>query len=108
MKYPILEPHPDGYYTLYEDYSIKGYNIPKGFKTDGLTLKTRLLRLMVDKYQPKFAPFFVLHDWLCSKDRYKEADRDGAEILFDIEYSDRTKLMMYAIKFYHKIKYGVK
>jgi len=35
MKYPILEPHPDGYYTLYEDYSIKGYNIPKGFKTDG-------------------------------------------------------------------------
>jgi len=107
MKYPILEPHSGGYYTVYEDYRTKGYKVPKGFKTDGLTLKIRALRWVVDKYQPKFAPFFVVHDYLCGMDRYREADRVGEEILFEIEYSNRTRLMMWLIKKYHKIEYGV-
>jgi len=108
MKYPTLEPHADDHYIVYADYNIEGYTIPKGFSTDGFTLKTRLLRLVVDKYQPKFAPFFVLHDYLCSIDKYKEADKAGSEVLFDIEYSFRTRAMMRLISLYHRIKYGVK
>jgi len=108
ISYPILKPQPSGTFIVYEDYTTRGEVVPKGFSTDGLTLKIRVLRLMVDKYQPKFAPFFVLHDYLCSNDRYEEADRLGKEVLFEIEYSRRTRLMMWAIRLYHKIKYGVK
>ncbi len=108
MKYPILEPQPQGTFRLYKPYYINGTRVPDGFETDGLTLKVRLLRLVVDKYQPKFSPFFVVHDYLCNLDRYKEADEVGSQILFEIEYSWRTKIMIKAIKLYHKIKYGVK
>ena len=108
VKYPVLVPDANGIFKLYEDYEIKGYKIPKNFTTDGLTLKTRLLRLVVDKYQPKFAPFFVLHDWLCFLERYKEADEVGAEVLFEIENSWRTRAMIKAVMLYHRLKYGVK
>jgi len=107
MKYPKLLPQYNGTFMLLEQYNIKGYTVPYGFVTDGLTLKTRLLRLVVDKYQPKFAPFFVLHDYLCSIDKYKEADEVGEQVLFSIENSLRTKLMMWFIRAYHKVKYNV-
>jgi len=108
MKYPILEPQPQGTFRLYEPYKNKGIKVPNGFETDGLTLKVRLLRLLVDKYQPKFSPFFVVHDYLCSQDKYKEADEIGSQILFEIENSWRTRAMIKAIKLYHRLKYGVK
>jgi len=108
MKYPILEPQPQGTFRLYKPYEIKGIIVPSGFETDGLTLKIRLLRIIVDKYQPKFSPFFVTHDYLCSLDRYEEADEIGSQILFEIENSWRTRAMIKAIKLYHKLKYGVK
>ena len=108
MDYPILDPTPNSTFKLYEDYTIANITIPKGFVTDGLTLKNRLFRVIVDKYQPKFAPFFVIHDYLCSLNKYKEADTVGSKILFRIEYSFRTKTMIKAIKLYHRLKYGVK
>jgi len=108
MQYPILEPTSNGTFKLYKDYEINGIFVPKGFETDGLTLKIRLLRLLVDKYQPKFSSFFVVHDWFCSINNYKQADDVGSQILFKIENSFRTRLMMKAIRLYHRIKYGVK
>ena len=108
MEYPILKPTSQGTYRLYESYEIKGILIPRGFETDGLTLKVKLFRLVVDKYQPKFSPFFVLHDYFCSKHNFITADRIGSEVLFEIENSWRTRAMMKLIKLYHKLKYGVK
>lgn len=108
MQYPKLIATPNDTFKLTEDYTIEGITIPsKHFETDGLTLKLRVLRLVVDKYSPKFSPFFVLHDYLCSLDRYKEADIIGQKVLFEIEYSFRTRAMIWLIKEYHKIKYGV-
>ena len=108
MDYPILKPQCNGLFEIYEEYNLEDIKVPKGFVTDGLTLKNRLLRVIVDKYQPKFAPFFVIHDYLCSLNKYKEADTVGSKILFRIEYSFRTKTMIKAIKLYHRLKYGVK
>jgi len=108
MTYPKLQPTNDNRFRLLENYTIKGVTIPKGFITDGLTLKIRLLKLIVDKYAPKFSPFFIFHDYLCDKDRYIEADTLGVEILYEIEHSLRTIAMMLLIRLYHKLKYGVK
>ena len=108
MQYPILEPTSNGTFKLYKDYEINGIFVPKGFETDGLTLKIRLLRLLVDKYQPKFSPFFVVHDLLTNRCEYYDADEIGSKILFETENSIRTKLMMFVIKLYHRIKYRIK
>ena len=109
MQYPKLIGTPNNTYKLVDDYTIAGVTIPaKDFETDGLTLKLRVLKLVVDKYAPKFSPFFVLHDYLCSLDRYKEADELGQKVLFKIEYSKRTRVGIWLIKKYHKFKYGVK
>ena len=107
VKYPKLLPQHNSTFVVLEDYGINGHTVPAGFVTDGLTLKTRLLRLLVDKYQPKFAPCFVIHDYLCSKDKYEEADIVGKKVLYEIEYSLRTRMMMFAIRIYHKLRYKV-
>ena len=107
MKYPEFIATSNNTFILTKDYSIKGVIIPKGFETDGLTLKIRLLRLLIDKYSPKFSPFFVVHDWFCSKDNYVVADSLGSEILFEIQDSFKTRVMIKAIRIYHKMKYKV-
>ena len=108
MKYPITTSAEDNIIRLVNDYLIKGTMIPAGTTSDGLTLKNRLLRLFVNKYEPKFSPFYFLHDFLCDLERYSEADRLGSEVMFEIEYSYRTRVMMWIIVKYHKIRYNTK
>jgi len=49
----------------------------------------------------------VVHDFLCNKERYKEADWYFEKILFSVEKSFVTKAMVVAVKLYHKVRYGV-
>jgi hypothetical protein len=90
---------------LIEDIVILGVKIPKGFKSDGLTLKTRFLGIFVDRFAPKFWAFIFLHDFLCQKEEYFKADTLGGKLLFSIEYSFRTRIGMMLIEAYHFIKY---
>ena len=106
-EYPLVQSTPNNTFILSRTYKVKGITIPKGFESDGLTLKIRLLRLIVSKYSPKFMPFFFIHDYLCAEKKYKLADILGSEVLFETEKSLRTKAMMFLIRKYHKIKYGV-
>jgi len=104
MDYPIYQGTPQNTLKLVEDFTIKGVTI-KRFESDGLTLKTRFLNLFVNRFSPKLSPFFFLHDYLCSHDKYKEADRLGREVLMEIENSFRTRFGMKLIEMYHWIKY---
>ena len=106
-KYPLVQSTKNNTFILSKAYNVKGITIPEGFESDGLTLKVRLLRLVVSKYSPKFMPFFFIHDYLCNKEKYKQADDTGEEVLFEIEKSFKTKAMMFLIRKYHKIRYGV-
>lgn len=106
--YPIVYANTDNKFVLYAPYQVKNVRIPKGYKSDGLTLKSRLFRLVVSKYSPKFMPFFFIHDYLCDREKYKFADDLGEEILFDIEYSLRTRVMIKLVRLYHFVRYGVR
>ena len=105
--YPKVTSSKDNKLVLVESYKVNGVIIPAGYVSDGLTLKSKLFRLLVSKYAPKFMPFFFLHDYLCDREEYLLADSLSEEILFDIEKSVRTKLMMFAVKIYHRMKYGI-
>ena len=104
--YPSVSATSNNTFILDKPYLVKNIRIPKGYESDGLTLKIRLLRLIVSKYEPKFMPFFFLHDYLCNREKYELADRLGQEVLFELEASWRTKTMMKLIRLYHKIRYG--
>ena len=107
-EYPHVKATYNNMFILSQPYIIKGVLIPKGFKSDGLTLKARVLRLVVSKYSPKFMPFYFIHDYLCDKEEYKKADDLGQEVLFEIEKSWRTKAMISMVKWYHRFAYDVK
>ena len=107
-EYPLVQSTPNNTFILSRTYKVKGITIPKGFESDGLTLKIRLLRLIVSKYSPKFMPFFFVHDYLCNKEEYKLADDIGEKVLFEIEKSWKTKTMMFLIRKYHRIRYGTR
>ena len=106
-EYPKVVGTSDNKLVLIEPYQVKNIRIPSGYKSDGLSLRFRLFRLIISKYSPKFMPFFFIHDYLCSKKKYALANDIGEEVLFDTEKSFRTKIMMFIIRKYHKLKYGV-
>jgi len=105
VNYPTYKGTMDNKVVLAEDYLVKGVLIKKGFKSDGLTLKTIFLKLFIDKFSPKLSPFFFLHDKLCRDEKYIKADILGKEVLYEIEKSIRTKFGIHLIFFYHFIKY---
>jgi len=107
-QYPISSGTSDDKRVLVKPYRVKNVVIPSGTRSDGLTLKAKIFRVIVSKYSPKFEPFFFIHDYLCDKEKYELADELGEFVLFDIEYSWRTRLMMKVIRLYHRLKYGVK
>ena len=106
-QYPKVTATPNNKFVLVEPYQVKNIRIPSGYESDGLSLRLRVFRLIVSRYSPKFMPFFFIHDYLCSKKKYGLANAIGEEVLFDIEKSFRTRAMMFLIRKYHKLKYGV-
>ena len=105
--YPLVIATSNNTFVLDKPYQVENVRIPAHYESDGLTLKIRLFRLIVSKYAPKFMPFFFIHDYLCDKEKYTLADDLGEKVLFNIEKSFRTKTMIFLVRKYHKIKYGV-
>ena len=106
-QYPKVTATPNNKFVLVEPYQVKNIKIPSGYKSDGLSLKFRVFRLIISRYSPKFMPFFFIHDYLCDKKKFNLANDIGEEVLFDIEKSFRTKAMIFLIRKYHKYKYKI-
>jgi hypothetical protein len=106
-QYPKVIGTSDNKFVLVGPYQVKNIRIPSGYESDGLSLRFRPFRLIISRYSPKFMPFFFIHDYLCSIERFSLANEIGEEVLFKIERSFRTRAMMFLIKKYHRIKHGV-
>ena len=104
MVYPKVIATPENTFKLLEDYKINGLLIPKGFETDGLTLKVRIMRLLINKFEPMLQPFYFVHDYFTYIEEYEYADNEGAKILFKIKDNWRTRFGMWCIRKYHKFK----
>lgn len=105
--YPLVVATSNNTFVLDKPYQVKNIRIPANYESDGLSMKFKVFRLIVSRYSPKFMPFFFIHDYLCDEEKYQLADNLGEEVLFEIEKSWRTKVMIRAIRIYHKVKYGV-
>ena len=104
---PRVTPTEDNNYILLDDYAIAGVVVPQFYKTNGANIP-RVLWIIVPPFKPVYLPAVIVHDYLCDKEEYQWADALFEEILFSIEKSFKTKMMVWAVKFYHRVRYGVK
>ena len=92
--------------VLEKSYQVKNIRVPKGYESNGANIP-RAFWWLIPPFKPKYQPAYIIHDYLCDKEKYVLADKLFSEVLLEIEKSWATKLMIFAVKLYHKIKYGV-
>lgn len=99
----MLEPYGSKY-RLTKDYEYKDVVVPRGFVTDGVTYKLRLVALVIDRFSPEYIEAVIVHDYLCELEMYEKADQYFEELL---PKGWKSKLMVLAVKIYHDIMYKV-
>ena len=99
-----ITPTKDNRFVLLEDFYIRGFVVPQGYKTNGANIP-RFLWSIVPPFKPKFLPAVVVHDYLTDKEQYKTADDTFEAVLYGIENSFTTRMMVRAVRLYHAIKY---
>ena len=104
---PRISPTQDNKYVLLDDYKILNVTVPKYYKTNGANIP-RVFWFIIPPFKPKYLPAVIVHDYLCDKEEYTRADEMFTSILHNIEKSWKTTTMIWAVKAYHKIKYGDK
>ena len=90
---------------LTADFNYKDVTIPKGFTTDGLTYKIRLLGVIINKFDPRYITAAIVHDYLCELESYAKADQYFEELL---PTGWKSAMMVKGVKLYHRIRYGTK
>lgn len=102
--YPKLQPTIDNKYLLLEDFTCGDITVPKGYITNGANIP-RVFWIIVPPFKPKYMGAVLVHDYLCDLDRYKEADDCFERMLFKVEKSFITKVMVLAVRLYHRLRY---
>ena len=105
---------------LVEDVEMRGYTIPAGFETDGISVRTWHRLLLTDYMQARWAA--LLHDYLLSRVGSRVTRRIGdasASFLVTVDLADDeflaqmrddgvgwwTRTVMYwAVRLYHAVK----
>jgi len=100
-----VSPTLDGRFILLEDFKIDEYVIEKGYKTNGANVP-RIFWSFVPPFKVQNLPAVVVHDWLCDKEQYVEADKLFEILLNKFDLEPLKDEMVFAVKKYHKIKYG--
>ena len=107
MRAPILQPTPDNKFIVVKPFRVNNsLVIPAGYKTDGANIP-RAFWIVIPPFKPKYLSAIVVHDYLCDLEQYRKADKLFEELLLGVEKSWRTKAMVFAVRLYHKIRYGV-
>jgi len=103
-----ISPTPDNKYIVQKNiyYKIDKniVKVPKGYKTNGADIP-RIFWWFIPPFKPKYLPAVIFHDYLCDIEKYKLADDIFEDMLITIEDSFRTKIMIRAVRLYHRIKY---
>lgn len=91
------------YYVTTKDLTYKDVTVPKGFKTDGISYKFRLIGVFINKFDPLYIKAVIFHDYL-TRDNYEDWGKAN-EYFKELLPSTRTaKLMVWAVNKYRIIK----
>lgn len=95
---------PNGmFYETTEDLVFEDVIVPKGFITDGISYKLRIIGLILNKYDPRFIEACIFHDYLT---RYDDSDWNKANEVFEKKLPEcwQKPLMVTAVKLYGEFK----
>ena len=93
-------------FKLLQEYTVCGVTVPDGYETNGADIP-RMFWSIVPPFKPKYLPAIVIHDYLCSKKDYAKADKYFEELLYSIEDTIITRLMVLFVKIYHRVRYQI-
>lgn len=103
----ILQPYDKHKFILLEDFEYNGYTVPKGYITDGASVP-RIFWFIYPPNRPDYLPAAIIHDYLCDKENYKEADREFKNCLNDLDVSEFTvKIFHNGVVSYHYLRYSL-
>jgi hypothetical protein len=105
-EFPSVKGTIDNTLVLEKNYQVKNIRVPKGEESNGANVP-RIFWCLIPPFKPKYQPAYIVHDYLCNREKCSLADKIFSEVLLEIEDSWATKSMIFAVKLYHKIKYGV-
>jgi hypothetical protein len=91
------------YYVTTEDMEYRGVIVPKGFRTDGISYKFRLVGVFINKFDPLYIEAVIFHDYLTDLGDWDTANRVFEELLPDTRVA---KVMVVAVKLYGKFVRG--
>jgi len=93
-------------YKIIEDIQYYNVIVPKGYKTNGGNIP-RLFWSILPPNDSEMLPLYIIHDYLCDLEQYKKADTYLYKVGLDLKVSKwKLKLVYYAIRLYHKIRYN--
>jgi len=82
--------------------------IPEGYRTDGASVP-RIFWSIFPPNRTDYLPCATIHDFLCDAEKYYKADECFEKCLIKLQVNKFSRIIMvFAVKFYHRIKYGVK
>ena len=103
----ILQPYDKHKFILLEDFVYNGYVVPKGYITDGATIP-RIFWSFCPPNRPDILPAAIIHDYLCDKELYKEADKEFKNCLNDLEIHPKIAITFHIVVItYHFIRYKI-
>ncbi len=105
-EFPVTRGTLNNTLVLEKSYLVKNVVVPKGYESNGANIP-RIFWFIVPPFKPKYQPAYIVHDYLCDREKYIVADKLFEEVLLEIEKSFKTKAMVFAVKLYHKLRYGV-
>lgn len=87
-------------YEVAEDYAFRDVIVPKGYLTDGVSYKFRLLGIFINKFDPLYIEAAVVHDYLTDKGEWKKANSYFEDLLPN---TTTAKVMVVAVDWYWKL-----
>jgi len=102
-----LQPLKAHKFKLLEDFTYKDVVVPKDYETNGADVP-RIFWSIFPPNRTDYLPAVILHDFLCDKAEYKRADDIFEECLKELGVKRFDVVVLVgAVRFYHKLKYGI-
>lgn len=101
----ILQPLKSHKFKVVKQFQFRGVDIPKGFTTDGASVPRPFWSIFPPN-RTDYLPCAIVHDYLCEFGDYKKADQYFHDCLEELKvHWVARKVMYYAVRAYHIIKY---
>ena len=101
----LIQPLKGNRYKTAVDIKYKDVTVPKGFITNGASIP-RILWNFIPPNKSDVIPAIIVHDYLCSFDMYKQADKYFEEIMLHLHVVFATrKYLMAGVLTWHWLAY---